>query len=379
MAITFIHTADIHLDSHFRSLGDYAETRQKDFLATFSKICQVAIEKKADFLVIAGDLFDSPHPSQACFGRVQAELEKVFANDTQVILIPGTHDNIMASDHVYRHPFWKSTVLFKDPILKDPIHIQRKNEHVYFYGIAYLPEQVTPYLSHLKRRSSEGIHIGLLHGSVQNAPNWKIYGKDFPITEEQIFSLGLDYLALGHYHNALIYEEQGRIRASYPGTPEGKRFKEQGDRFVHWIEISSGAAAKVTLSQVPVNSKTLIDVEVDLSLLSQEEQLLKEIQKKGGASILARLTLRGLWEEVLDIEKIAGACAPYFAYLELIDETTVVDSQWIMRLEQENSIRGFFIRKMKEKIGTMTDPEEQEIYQAAFKEILTEFQKIAQS
>ena len=80
---------------------------------------------------------------------------------------------------------------------------------------------------------------------------------------------------------------------------------------------------------------------------------------------------------VLDIEKLHADLAPYFSYLEINDETSLLESQWLERLEKENTIRGFFVRKMKEKIELLRTPEEQEVYRTAFKEILSEFQKRA--
>lgn len=375
MSIKVLHTADIHLGTRFPGLGEFEAQRAQDFLNTFSRIVNVALEQKVDLVLIAGDLFDSPHPSNIVFGRVKADLEKLMAAQIPIALIPGTHDNIMASDHIYRHPFFEQTILFKDPVLLAPRTISLQGIPVHLYGMAYHPDVHIQYLENLKRRDVPGIHLGLLHGSIQGSPEWKIYTKDFPISEADLFSLNLDYCGLGHYHNSIIYRQNGVIKASYTGTPEGKRFRESGPRFVHLLEFHEGK--NLELIQIPVNTRTLFEKELDLFTLPPQSSLEKELIPLGGGNKVARIILKGNTDAVLDIEKIHSDVSPHFAYLELVDETSVINSQWIERLEKENTIRGYFVRKMKEKISELKDAEEKEIYLAAFKEVLSTFEKRA--
>lgn len=371
--ITLLHTADVHLDTKFPSLKEYETARAKDFLDTFSNIVRVALERRVDLFCIAGDLFDSPHPSQTTFGWIKAHFEKLFEAEIPVVLIPGTHDNMMASDNVYQHPLFQKTILFSAPVLKCPRHLNIKGQDVYLYGMAYHPEISIDYLSNLKRKTTDGIHIGLLHGSIKGAPDWKIYAKDFPIDLENLLALGLTYCALGHYHNRIVYTHEGIARASYPGTPEGKRFRESGPRYVNIVEIEDNLKLKIL--PVAVNSKTLIEKEINLFTLQDPAALIKEMIQYGGEKTLARFILKGITEDFLDIERLQGEISPYFSYVEVVDETTVLDSLWIQRLEAENTVRGFFVRKMKEKIESLSSPQEQKIYKEAFKEILSEFQK----
>lgn len=372
-SLKILHTADVHLGTKFPALGEYASQRGKDFLETFSTIVKTALDQKVDLFFVAGDLFDSPHPSSNVFGYVKAEFEKLIQAHIPIILIPGTHDNIMASDHIYRHPFFDNTILFKNPILHKPLTLTVQGLPIHLYGMAYHSTVSTDYLNNMKRRDLPGLHVGLLHGSIQGSPEWKIYTKDFPLTTEDLFNLNLDYCALGHYHNAITYHQHGRIKASYPGTPEGKRFRESGARMVHLIDISE--KGEVQLTPLPVNTKTLLEKEIDLFTLPKNISLIKELSKLRGERIIARIILKGITEDILDIEKIRADCAPYFSYLEIIDETTVMDSHWIKRLEKENTIRGFFTRRMKEKIGSVSDPHEKNIMLSAFKEVLQSFEK----
>ena len=62
MAFRFIHAADIHLDSPLLSLEEYPGAPLEEIrLATRKALARrvdLAIEREATFVVIAGDLFD---------------------------------------------------------------------------------------------------------------------------------------------------------------------------------------------------------------------------------------------------------------------------------------------------------------------------------
>ena len=57
--VKILHTADIHIGARDAFLGTAAESRRFETLLTFERIVDLAKEKGADILAIAGDLFDS--------------------------------------------------------------------------------------------------------------------------------------------------------------------------------------------------------------------------------------------------------------------------------------------------------------------------------
>ena len=62
MAISFLHAADIHLDSPLKGLERYenapVERMRRATRRAFERLINLAIEKRVDFVVIAGDLYD---------------------------------------------------------------------------------------------------------------------------------------------------------------------------------------------------------------------------------------------------------------------------------------------------------------------------------
>ena len=65
--ITFLHTADWQIGKPFASIADPAKRArvQQERIECIRRIGQVVRELRAAFVIVAGDLFDSPTPSNA--------------------------------------------------------------------------------------------------------------------------------------------------------------------------------------------------------------------------------------------------------------------------------------------------------------------------
>jgi len=82
----FSHTADCHVGGH-RDPRLKALTEQ-----AFSKFIEESIEETVDFIIIAGDLFNTAIPGIDTLKFVVTELSKPKKQDIPVYAIPGSHD-----------------------------------------------------------------------------------------------------------------------------------------------------------------------------------------------------------------------------------------------------------------------------------------------
>ncbi len=367
--LKILHTADVHLGSKFYFLEEYAQKREEDFLLTFQRICDLSIEEKIDLILIAGDLFDSPHPPKTLVEEVKKNFAKLQKKNITISLIAGTHDDIIASDSVYHEPYWNQFIFLKDPLLQKPKSLTIKEIPIFLYGVSYNTLDFKDPLPLLQRRDEKGLHLGLLHCSLKDSPEWNIMPKDLPCTTEELFKLKLDYLALGHYHNQRLYEKEGQF-ISYSGSPEGKRFHETGERFVNIINFENNT---VTVQKKAVQTKKMESFTVNMTTISDEKHLIQTIQANGKSEILAKITLSGSCDFSLNTLHILEKCHSHFAYLKIEDETEVLQSLPIHNIEKENTIRGLFIRMLREKI--QKNPEKEKIYHTALKEAMFYFSK----
>ena len=367
--IRILHTADLHLDGSFAGLGNRAPQRQVDFLETFERIVTLAIKQEVQLLLIAGDLFDHPRPSQVVLGKVQAGLQRLAERGIVPVLLPGTHDSLVSADAVYRQCEFPGVVLLDQPQLQEPLALTVAEQQLFLYGFAYRSYVSENALAGMQRRNDDGIHIGLLHGSRQGSPEWNYRKKDLPFTLDDLKRWDLDYVALGHYHSYEVLAEGERIYACYPGSPEGKRFGENGPRYCALVTIDESGAA---IEPLAVNGRELAERELDLSGCTELDEVVRRIAALGDAKVLLRLTLTGILEAPLDLSALQSRCEDDFFYLELRDETRLFDSDYARRIETEETVRGMFVRRARQLMSEVVE-DERPVIEEAFREVLTRF------
>ena len=94
--ITFIHSGDIHLGAPFRGLRDlspkWADRLTHAIPEAYDRVVDAAIERGVDFVLFAGDEFDTDKPSYAHHRHFLQGLERLRDAQIPVYLIAGNHD-----------------------------------------------------------------------------------------------------------------------------------------------------------------------------------------------------------------------------------------------------------------------------------------------
>ncbi len=248
---TFVHTADVHLDTPFSAnfSQKQMQLRRREVLKTFQKITEAA--KGKDFLFISGDLFDGRFVSMETDSFVKRCFREL--GDTKVFIAAGNHDPFTPSA-VYQSDDWGENVYifstqweyFDFPELKTRIHGRSfGQEHEENTLLTDLPVR-------------EGwCNMMVLHGDVVADGGESAYN---PIEKGKIATSGMDYLALGHIHQASGLVRLDNTRYAYPGVPEGRGFDEEGEKGFY-----QGIAEKgnVQLTWVPVSRRSSWHLQVD--------------------------------------------------------------------------------------------------------------------
>ncbi len=367
--IRLLHAADLHLDAPFPSLGSGEQERRADFIQTFERIVTLAIKSEVDLLLVAGDLFDRPRPSSAVVGKVQAAFRRLVDRGIVPVVLPGTHDSVVPGDSVYRTAEFPGAVMLTNPRVEEPVCVQVREKSVFLYGFAYRGFDSDEAFAGMSRRAAEGVHIGLLHGSRQGSPEWDYRKKDLPFTLDHLRAWNLDYVALGHYHSFELFQAAGRLYGCYPGSPEGKRFGENGPRHCVLVTIDADGTR---VEKAVVNTKVLDDRELDLSGCADQAEAAEAICALGSPDLLLKLRLTGIVEAPLDLEALQGRCSGNFFHLELRDATHLFDSDLARRIEGEQTVRGIFVRNARKAIAE-ADPDAREHLEGAFREVLVRF------
>lgn len=235
--LRFIHTADWQLGKPYARVADpdkRARLRQER-LSAIGRLGNVAREQSAAFILVAGDLFDSHHPTRA---DVSAACSAIGALELPVLVIPGNHDHggpgslwqeayfdeerqqLAPNLHLLleRQPFELTAIGLPAGVVL-PCPLLRKAEPVdptaWLRGLDFSPWVKQP-------------RILLAHGSIQGfggEESSDIDDENPPVPSNRIdlaaFPSGeIDYVALGDWHGL----KQVGPRAWYAGCHEMDRF-----------------------------------------------------------------------------------------------------------------------------------------------------------
>src|SRR5262249_27908612 len=95
-SLRFVHAADLHLDSPFRGVGSASaalrERLQSATLGALRRVVDHTIACKADFLVIAGDVYDSKDRNLRALVSFRNQMERLAERNIAAYIVHGNHD-----------------------------------------------------------------------------------------------------------------------------------------------------------------------------------------------------------------------------------------------------------------------------------------------
>ena len=340
--VKIIHTGDLHLGMTFKSLGVKSKLHRRDCQDVFSSIINLCIGEKADALLIAGDLFDESNPSKSIISFVIDELKRLKEKNIPVFIITGNHDPYNKDSLWFSYAFPSNVVIFDNNNLES-----KSVGDLEVYGLAYTNNTKEP-LKGFKAEKSDKFRVGLIHGSTIN-----IKDDDDPeynyrqITKTQIDGSGLDYIALGHFHDLL--EVKAKVKCFYCGSPEGLSFKNKPDSGVLIVTFTDG---KVSVKTHKTAIREFHNIEIDCTKLENDSEIRKTIQKNKGENKILRLILKG--SPSLDFQLDKGLLeneflSSYF-YLKIEDKIHIPSN-----LQEDETIRGQFIKLIRQEIKKEKD------------------------
>lgn len=234
--VRFIHTADNHLGSPFKGLGkkdsQMAKQAKEASYRAFEGIIDKAIEEKVDFLIVAGDLYDTEfqHIQERVF--VIKQFERLRQVQIPVFLVQGNHD--FWQESALHMSFPDNTYVFGTSV--ETIYLTtRSNEKVALTGFSYprrwVRERMVNDFPH--RQSHVDVQIGIYHGFLDGSDKETAAYAPFSIREMQ--AKQYDYWALGHIHQRQVLSDDPLI--VYPGNSQGFKRKELGVKGAYLVNL----------------------------------------------------------------------------------------------------------------------------------------------
>ena len=274
--VRFIHAADLHLGSPIRGLGalseEWATRLQTAIPEAYDRVIEAALAREVDFVVLAGDLFDTSSESYCDYLRFFDGLDKLHAAGIPAYLIAGNHDPYTS---------WARNI----PRLPESAHMmgvgvptfelyERDGEPLCLIGGRSYYSQAWP----LDVGVADGITrenaIGALseaHPNAAEAPfsigiihtGFEVDASKAVVSEQFLLAQDIDYWACGHLHTHLVRPIADDPRVVFPGGVQGRELKESGERGCYLVELEEGVSPR--LEFVPTASVSFHSLDVDVS------------------------------------------------------------------------------------------------------------------
>lgn len=346
-SVKILHTADIHIGARDAFLGAAAEGRRFETLLTFEKIVDLAKEKGADILAIAGDLFDSNNVESEFISGVLNKISSI--PEIKVVFAAGNHDplnsespflNNSLPQNLYILPTTDSVLTFED--IKTKVY-GKSFEGVYLKGEEEF--SIKP--------DSDYINIMVQHGELRAD-----LGSDYnSITPKFVKKSGMDYIALGHVHAHTPIGKIDNTHFAYCGCPEGQGFDELSQKGVYFGEVQK---SKCDLQFIPVSKRQHIVRQVDITSCEDiAGAVLADLKAnfENYADNLYKIELVGSIpsDTTLNLAEITTRLSAQLYFVKVKDKTDLAVD--LNLLANEPTLKGVFVKNMLSLLEQSDDKE----------------------
>ena len=353
--ITFIHAADLHFGAPtrgFSSLSPEWEARLIESIPeAYDRVIDAALAHDVDFVIMAGDEFDTARASYRDFMHFLDGLARLDAAGIPTYLIAGNHDPFTTwSDVVGALPPSAHFIGGEAPEFR---LYDRDGEPLCLVGGRGYRNQSWPIdepiaagisrraavkaLELANPRAAEApFMVGVIHTAL-NPDQSKAYS-DVGF----LLSADVDYWACGHLHERRVLPSQGDPRIVFPGCIQGRDLKESESRGCYLVAIEEAAGAsrpRVSLEFIPTASVVFHTIKADVARCKTiadvgqfvQSQLFHENGHDHCENMVVRIVLEGQTDlheylnkpDVLaNIRKRINDAYPTFYCDELVDRTT---------------------------------------------------------
>ncbi len=347
--IRLLHLSDVHLGGTCDDFGEQADVRRQEILEAFRGLPQVADTERVDAVLIAGDLFDSPTPTDYTLAVVRQTLRRLVDAGRPVFIIPGNHDAITCHPDLFAEQFGGAHI-FRGPWFRAPISVETSGGPLHVYGLGYDWARPEP-LDTFQRSEAPGAHVVLLHGCMAGMPNWRWYPNALRIPAEWLRRVEADYVALGDSHSFRAPSDvaDGNQRACYSGSFAALDLAETGQHGWVLAEVESGAPPRV--EHKPSRTRRVFDVgQFDVGGSVDDEALAAAVADKVPEEAIPAVTLTGELSFPLQVERVQERLAKRFGCARVLDTSWYASSSRLDEVAERDTIAGHVVRLGRQRL-----------------------------
>lgn len=233
----FLHIADVHLDSPFLGLSFLPSELfcqiKNAIQLSFEKAVNFAIDNDVDLVLLAGDTFDSIHPTPQSKIFFANQIKRLVDRQIQVVMVLGNHDYSQIDDLLLNESPYFKIIGSNEQI--EQVDFMTKSQYKYrVVGFSYQHNHITEdIIAKYPPKSTSVYTIGLAHaGMKQSSVDQNNYA---PFTLNEVKNLNYDYFALGHIHLRQVLSQEPWI--VYSGNLQGRHVNEKDAKGFYFGQV----------------------------------------------------------------------------------------------------------------------------------------------
>lgn len=262
-AIKFIHAADFHLDQPIRGLTELpAHLRTRLANAPYdaaTKVFDLAVAERVDFVLLAGDLFDVESGSARAYAFLLSQFQRLAEKNIHIYWCGGEYDFPDRWPSSVALP--ENVITFSSSIIDEIEHRRDGQRLCAIFASGYDSKRHS--LSDFDASESETFNIALTYGQFEAG---------------NLTGANVNYWALGGKHKSTVFEKSDTIGV-YPGTPQSRRPQETGAHGFKLCRVDG--KGKLRVQTVETDSVRFIPQRVAISENVSGKALKESLSERG--------------------------------------------------------------------------------------------------
>lgn len=345
----FVHIADMHFDSPFVNLSEkdiMGDLRRLEQRKVFKKIIEYIEENNIKYFFISGDLYEHKYIKQSTIEYINKLFEEI--PETNIYIAPGNHDPYTKNSYYNKYNWSKNVKIFGPKVEK----IETQDANIYGYGFDdfYCSDSC---IENIELERTEKPNILIIHGNIDGSTIEDMQYNS--MSKKMLQEKGFDYVALGHIHKR-DYNTEENQKIVYPGSTISLGFDELGE---HGMIVGDVEKNKLETQFIKLDDKQFTKRELNVDNIYSKEELIEkinelEIEENNYVEIIL-IGNRNFEINKYDLIK-------YILNNNIIkikDNTKIAYN--LEKLENENTLKGLFIKEMNKKLKNAETEEEKEI------------------